>query len=115
MAQTLDPAALQRLRDDLADEAAVRDILRSYIEEAPALLRALRQGLEARDAAAVAGAAHTLKSMSASVGALGLADLALALETPARSGDLGGAPALAARLDAAWPGVAALVAAAAGA
>lgn len=115
MAPALDAATLRRLRDDIGDEAAVRDILRSFLAEAPALLRALHLGLESGDAAAVARAAHTLKSLGASVGALDLAEFARALEAQARGGDLAGAPGLVGQLDAAWPGVAALVAAAGGA
>jgi two-component system, sensor histidine kinase and response regulator len=55
-----------------------------YLDTAPELLRALRKGVGANDASIVRTAAHSLKSSSASLGALQLAQLCKELETMAR-------------------------------
>jgi two-component system, sensor histidine kinase and response regulator len=55
-----------------------------YLDTAPKLLRALRIALEARDAIGIHTAAHSLKSSSASLGALELAHWCKELETMGR-------------------------------
>jgi two-component system, sensor histidine kinase and response regulator len=55
-----------------------------YLDTAPKLLRALRIALDAHDAIGIHTAAHSLKSSSASLGALELAHLCKELETMGR-------------------------------
>lgn len=99
----LDPAAVQRLREDLGgDEATLRDILDTFAAEAPKLLARLRQGLAAGDAAGASQAAHALKGAAGDVGARGLQDLARALETALRGGDLAAAAPLLPAAEAEW-------------
>jgi CheY-like chemotaxis protein/HPt (histidine-containing phosphotransfer) domain-containing protein len=78
------------------DAGFVRELLDTYLDDSPRLLDELRTGLSANSAETVRRAAHSLKSNSASVGALGLSAHAKALELEAKAGQLQGA---AARID----------------
>ena len=71
----------------------VRELIDTLLEEAPAMLAALRGALVADNAEAFRRAAHSLKSNSHTFGARGLGSMARALE-------LGGLPADAAALTA---------------
>jgi len=81
------PAAIdQDVLDDLEhsvgdDRAFLRDLVETYLEDSPRLIAALRSGIAAGDVASTNRAAHTLKSTSASLGALGLSAMARELET----------------------------------
>jgi HPt (histidine-containing phosphotransfer) domain-containing protein len=96
----IDPAALADLRglegDD--DPDFLRDILLSYLDNAPKLLLAIHAALARSDASAAGGAAHTLKSSSAGVAALRLSAVAKEIERACRAGEPVEA-ALATRLD----------------
>jgi signal transduction histidine kinase/CheY-like chemotaxis protein/HPt (histidine-containing phosphotransfer) domain-containing protein len=91
----------------------IRRAISHYLESSPQLLVALREGAETGDLAVLERASHTLKSASASIGALTVSAHCRALEVAARGGqvpDAGAAvqaiidaygtvePALAARL-----------------
>jgi HPt (histidine-containing phosphotransfer) domain-containing protein len=54
----------------------------------------MRQAIAAEDATALAHAAHTLKSSSANVGALGMAELCQELQVLGRAGSIVAAPPL---------------------
>jgi HPt (histidine-containing phosphotransfer) domain-containing protein len=66
----------------------IRELIDTYLEETPQLLAQLRQALAAGDAEAFRRAAHSLKSTSASFGALTLSTQARELELIAKSGEL---------------------------
>ena len=84
---SLDPAALDRLRELAGgDEDFVRELLTTYLEDAVGQLARMRAAAEAGDLPAFMMASHSLKSNSANVGALHLADLCRALEADARTG-----------------------------
>jgi HPt (histidine-containing phosphotransfer) domain-containing protein len=57
-----------------------------YLTTTPQLLTAMRDGMAQRNAEAVRQAAHSLKSASANLGAMGLAERCRALESQARAG-----------------------------
>jgi HPt (histidine-containing phosphotransfer) domain-containing protein len=81
----LDTAVLADLRASIGDdEAFLRDLIETYVLEGTANLAALRDAAGAADAAAAIRPAHTLKSSSASIGALRLADLCREIEASAR-------------------------------
>ncbi|BBL75732.1 response regulator [Methylomagnum ishizawai] len=84
----VDAAALLRLRGMRASggESFVRRIVALYLENSQTLLRDLERGWAAGDAEAVRFAAHNLKSTSAQVGAVQLAETCLAVENDARAG-----------------------------
>ena len=77
------------------------DLIATYIDDSGRLLAAVRAGMIARDAPAVARAAHDLKSTSAALGATRVAAAALEIEHAARSGELRAVEPVFARLAAA--------------
>jgi HPt (histidine-containing phosphotransfer) domain-containing protein len=74
----------------LGDEMAecIGFLTETFLEDAPQQLAALHQGILAGDADTARFCVHTLKSSSATLGALYLAELCLALENQAKVGDL---------------------------
>lgn len=93
VAAELDPQALDRLRalDPAGTGKLLTRVVQAYLASADRLRRQLHDGLAAGDVGAVRLAAHTLKSSSASVGALGLAEACARAEAMARD-HAGGAP-----------------------
>jgi signal transduction histidine kinase/DNA-binding response OmpR family regulator/HPt (histidine-containing phosphotransfer) domain-containing protein len=84
----LDPQALENLRA-LERQGALGALARTigfYLEDAPPLLQALEAAGAQADPEALRRAAHSLKSMSANVGAVRLAALCQRLEAAGRSG-----------------------------
>jgi HPt (histidine-containing phosphotransfer) domain-containing protein len=80
---------LARLQADLGDdEAIVIEVLEMFLADTPQQLDRMRQALAAAAAHDLRHAAHTLKSTSASVGALALAACCRELEELARDGAL---------------------------
>jgi HPt (histidine-containing phosphotransfer) domain-containing protein len=85
----VDEAVLRALLDDMGgDVEVVKELVQSYLEEAPRLLAEARDALAKADVATVQRAAHTLKSTSATFGALALAESSKAIEHTARAGKL---------------------------
>jgi CheY-like chemotaxis protein len=80
-------AALDRLARSGGREL-VTDMATIYLEEMPARLASARAALGAGDAGALASAAHAMKSSSAQLGALTLADECEAVEAAAEREDL---------------------------
>lgn len=85
---TLDAAALTRLRDLDPDgrHGVVVRVLAAFETSLGRMLAQLHAELDAGDAAVVAGIAHTLKSSSASVGALALSASCAEIERRLRDG-----------------------------
>ena len=96
--------------DELAastDAAFVRQLAETYLDDSPHLLADMRQALQTGNAALLARSAHSLKSNSASLGALGLSALAKELELAAKAGQLADAAQQVERLAGAYEQVAA--------
>jgi signal transduction histidine kinase/CheY-like chemotaxis protein/HPt (histidine-containing phosphotransfer) domain-containing protein len=93
---TLSEASLKILRDLEADgdPGIIRQIMRVFLDNSPGLLEKLRQGSAGRDADALRTASHTLKSTSAVIGAIALAECCARLETSVRAGQIDDAIAL---------------------
>ncbi|HSH68452.1 MAG TPA: Hpt domain-containing protein [Deferrisomatales bacterium] len=91
-ARVLDETALENLRllESQGVEGALRRTVGIYLEDAPVLAAILREAAAAGDGEALAKAAHSLKSSSANVGALGVSELCRELEAAGRSGRLEG-------------------------
>jgi HPt (histidine-containing phosphotransfer) domain-containing protein len=70
------------------DAEFVRELVETYLADTPAQLEAMTTAVEADDAAALVRPAHTLKSSSATVGAMRLSSVARELEMAGRSGTL---------------------------
>ena len=86
-----EPLLDERILEELVantDAGFVRELLDTYLDDSPRLLDELRSGLAAQSPETVRRAAHSLKSNSASVGALSLSAQAKALELTAKSGQL---------------------------
>jgi HPt (histidine-containing phosphotransfer) domain-containing protein len=91
LAMTKDEVVLDRLRlRDLTDGDAdfERELLETFVASARVLMAELRAGLMARNAAAIAKDAHSLKGVSLNVGATSLAKFAAELDMAARAGNL---------------------------
>ena len=95
-ATALDPHGLEAIRalDPSGRSGLLAKVVGRYLEDAPARLEQMRVGIQAGDAAALAKAAHTIKSASAQLGAERLAALCKELEAMARGGSVGDASLL---------------------
>jgi HPt (histidine-containing phosphotransfer) domain-containing protein len=80
-------AALDRLRG-FGGEPLLRDMAAIFVTDTPARIARLERGLAEGNAAAVAYAAHTMKSSFAQFGAAALERLCADAERAARAGDL---------------------------
>jgi signal transduction histidine kinase/DNA-binding response OmpR family regulator len=87
---SLDPAPLRKLADLGRGDEFVSRVVDTYLSSSAVLLAALRDAVAASDPEAAAGAAHTLKSSSAQVGAVRVSALCKELETRGRSGSMEG-------------------------
>lgn len=94
---TLDPAAFAHLLEITGDDLEfVDELIDTYLEDAAVQLDALRSAAVANDVAALVRPAHSLKSSSANVGAMLLAEACRSLEADGRTGIV---PDMAARVD----------------
>lgn len=83
----IDRATFERLLDMAGgDQTFVDELVDTYHDDGAAQVDAIRAAAEAHDADAIVRPAHTLKSSSATVGALALADLCRQLEADGRAG-----------------------------
>lgn len=91
-ASLLDPAALQRLRelDPTGSSRLVERVFKAFEDSIARLRPQLLRALEAGDAPGMRHVAHTLKSSSASIGAIKLSGLCAEMETMARQGQTDG-------------------------
>jgi len=85
-------AALQALGSD-EDPMFLLDVVEQFVQDAAVHIAALRVAADTGDAMALERAAHTLKSTSASVGALGMTALCHELQGLGRMGSVAGAAA----------------------
>jgi len=86
----IDPATLEGLKAT-TDAAFVQELIDTFLDDSPNLIAEMRQALPSGNAEAFRRAAHSLKSNSASFGALTLSALAKELEMMGKAGDLEGA------------------------
>lgn len=86
---TLDPAALKRLRDWGGDKL-LKEILRLFLANAPQRMDQIHNGLDRNDPNEVERGAHSLKSTAANVGARDLSLLSTEFEDIASTGRLDG-------------------------
>lgn len=92
----LDRSAVDALRAlDDGDGAFLTEVIASFLRDARRLAEEIARAAEGLDSGALDRSAHTLKSSSATVGALRLSELCARLEQCGRRGDPGaGAAAL---------------------
>jgi HPt (histidine-containing phosphotransfer) domain-containing protein len=88
----VDEKVLEELQASVGgDRGFVGDLIDAYVADSAGQLEAIEAALAAGDAEALVRPAHTLKSSSATVGAMDLSSLARTLEMAGRSGTLGDA------------------------
>lgn len=91
-AAVLDAAILAEIREMAEDDPLLFiQIIDCYLEESLRLVAGIREAIDQGNAALLNRAAHTLKSSSASLGAVALSELCKALELIGRSGTTAGA------------------------
>jgi HPt (histidine-containing phosphotransfer) domain-containing protein len=85
--ELIDLGVVDELRDSVGgDHEFVKELVATYLAESPGYLDAITAAAERGDAAALVRPAHTLKSSSASIGAMRLAGVSKQLEFAAREG-----------------------------
>jgi CheY-like chemotaxis protein/HPt (histidine-containing phosphotransfer) domain-containing protein len=94
-----DPVNLAQLEAAVDDPAFVRELISTFLNDAPGLVGALRSSLEQRNLEELRRAAHTLKSNGKTFGATTLAVLSEELERSAQTGALAGAAELVSRTE----------------
>lgn len=105
--EILDPEAFSGLLDSLGgDVDFLRELIEAYFESSPDLLGSMRQAIVSGEAPALQRAAHSLKTGSASFGALAFASQCKELEELAKTGALAGADEKLRALEAAYTEVA---------
>ena len=78
----VDQDVLDELEHSVGDDRAfLRELVETYLDETPTLITTLRAGVAEGNVERANRAAHTIKSTSASLGALGLSAMARELET----------------------------------
>jgi HPt (histidine-containing phosphotransfer) domain-containing protein len=91
--QVIDRNTYDQLKE-MAGEDYIGELVDAYLDDSPQLIAAMRDCLKSNDADAFRRSAHSLKSNSASLGAITLSGMARELEMVGKSGDLTGAPPL---------------------
>jgi HPt (histidine-containing phosphotransfer) domain-containing protein len=86
-APILDDTVIAELRESTGgDDDFVRELVEAYVSEAMGYLAAMTAAAAAADPAAIVLPAHTLKSSSATLGAMRLAAISRGIEEAARAG-----------------------------
>jgi HPt (histidine-containing phosphotransfer) domain-containing protein len=90
-APVLDAAVVADLRESVGgDDAFVAELVETYVVEAAALLEAMATAAAAGNTDAIVRPAHTLKSSSATIGAMRLASICRNVEEAGRAGRVEG-------------------------
>jgi PAS domain S-box-containing protein len=98
-----------RVLESHAGPRALAEVIDVFLQTIPRRLEDLRQAQLRGDADAMRALAHSLKGASAQIGARGMADLCVQIESVVRGGDVGTLPALVAALEAEYATVAVLL------
>jgi len=88
---TIDRAVFDGLLESVGGDADfMAELLQTFFDDAPQLLVQMREALTAGDAEVLRRAAHSLKSNSASFGAMGLSRMCKELEDMGKAGAFDG-------------------------
>jgi HPt (histidine-containing phosphotransfer) domain-containing protein len=99
----IDDNVIAELRESVGgDESFVAELAATYLAEGPGYLQALEAAVASGDVAGAVRPAHTLKSSSASLGAMRLSEISRGIEYAAREGRADGLSAAVEEAKAAW-------------
>jgi CheY-like chemotaxis protein/HPt (histidine-containing phosphotransfer) domain-containing protein len=82
----LDRDVLDQLREDLGGTAALRDVIRSFLDQTPSVLSALRDAAARADVPSIRRAAHKIKGTSSLLGACELSQQCAEIERVSQTG-----------------------------
>jgi HPt (histidine-containing phosphotransfer) domain-containing protein len=94
-----EPVDLAQIEAAVGDPIFVRQLISTFLNDAPGLVGTLRSSLEQRNSEELRRAAHTLKSNGRTFGATALASLSEELELSAQAGTLATAGNLVTRIE----------------
>jgi PAS domain S-box-containing protein len=94
-----EPVDLAQIEAAVGDPVFVRELISTFLNDAPGLVGTLRSSLEQRNSEELRRAAHTLKSNGRTFGAIELASLSEELEFSAHRGSLTSADDLVTRIE----------------
>jgi hypothetical protein len=94
--RAIDPETIQGLRELGGDDEPelLTELIQIFLEDAPQRMKDITEGLAHGDLSRVERGAHTLKSSSANIGALGLSDLCGRIVACARGSETKDLPVL---------------------
>ena len=82
----LDRDVLHQLREDLGGPAALREVIRSFLDQTPSVLSALRDAAARADVPSIRRAAHMIKGTSSTLGARELSEQCAEIERVGQTG-----------------------------
>jgi HPt (histidine-containing phosphotransfer) domain-containing protein len=82
----LDRDVLDQLREDLGGTAALREVIRSFLDQTPSVLSALRDAAARADVPSIQRAAHMIKGTSSTLGARELSEQCAEIERVGQTG-----------------------------
>jgi signal transduction histidine kinase/CheY-like chemotaxis protein/HPt (histidine-containing phosphotransfer) domain-containing protein len=82
----LDRDVLDQLREDLGGTAALREVIRSFLDQTPSVLSALRDAAGRADVPSIRRVAHMIKGTSSTLGARELSELCAEIERVGQTG-----------------------------
>lgn len=84
----LDRDVLAQLREDLGGTAALREMIRSFLDRTPSVLSALRDAAARADVPSIRRAAHMIKGTSSILGARELSEQCAEIERVGETGSI---------------------------
>ncbi|WP_335139585.1 response regulator [Nostoc sp.] len=99
LAPAIDAETFQALKDMVGDTEILAEFIDNYLEDAPQRLLAIHNAIDKKDATELRSVAHSLKSLSVTIGAMPFAELCQELETIGRTGTTLSASTLVAELE----------------
>ncbi|MHC5856480.1 PAS domain S-box protein [Nostoc sp.] len=99
LAPAIDAETFQALKDMVGDTEILAEFIDNYLEDAPQRLLAIHNAIDKKDATELRSVAHSLKSLSVTIGAMPFAELCQELETMGRTGTTLSASTLVAELE----------------
>jgi len=82
----LDRDVLDQLREDLGGAAALREVIRSFLDQTPSVLSALRDAAARADVSSIRRTAHMIKGTSSTLGARELSEQCAEIEPVGQTG-----------------------------